>query len=95
MNSLRILYVRFFRINFFFNVDFKFFSKYIHFEVIVLINFVEIYFETLNIIDCKRFLCQVLYNSFKCDNFVDNFKHDTNFSFEIVILKKISTKSRS
>ena len=43
----------------------------------------------LNIIYRKHFLCQILYNSFKCNDFVDDFKHDTNFSLEIIIIKKI------
>ena len=27
-----------------------------------------------------------MYNSFECDDFVDNFKHDTYFSFKIVVI---------
>ena len=46
----------FFTHEFLFNVDFKFSFEHIHFKIIVLIRFIKVYFETLNIIDCKRLL---------------------------------------
>ena len=46
------------------------------------------YFKALNIIDRKRFLCQILYNSFECNNFIDDFKYNTNFSLEVIVIEK-------
>ena len=84
-------FVRFFFVyKFFFNINFKFLFKYIHFEVVVSIRFVKMYFETLSVIDCKRLLSQILYNSFECNDFVDDFEYDTYFFFNIIVIRKNS-----
>ena len=51
------VFVRFFlSYELFLDFNLKFSFEHIHFEIVVLIRFVEVYFKTLNIIDCKRFL---------------------------------------
>ena len=46
----------FFTYKFFFDVDFKFSFEHVHFEIVISIRLVEVYFETLSIINRKRLL---------------------------------------
>ena len=41
----------FFFDEFFFNVRFKFSSKHIYFKIIISIRFIQVFLETLNVID--------------------------------------------